>query len=572
MELKKSLKGLDTPRRNRYYYGKLLDEYHFQLEQSYMNEKRWMLNRLSLGTGVLCGLDVDLIDGKRIAIQPGVAIDACGREIVVPEMVCIDIPGDLLGGDRPGDNVIAATICLYYHECETDVTPVLACGCDSREDGMPSIVREQYRIAFHKGLPSKKPGLLTAEQCRKLFPEASPEAFDRRSAMCEHLPHGCGTIEDDCVVLATALYAPQNQPPVRLDACSYRSVLYSNAMLRDLILCLADRLDECCDQTPVGDPPRLTQIDFLSATGNKIGSLESTAEPAVIPEAEFMAQFRMVFNAAMLPDSFFAAGVQDDPIHASVLVTDLNNGSVLPGKIEFENDRMVRFVFDDEQSTDSIASGRYRVTLFGDVDTTGSRPAITGQNGLRFDGESLQLPSGDGTEGGNFEFEFHIVEPAFAVQSVYFLRSSGPTAGVLSDPTVPLTIPRSVGIPGVNRIRVDFSQDADLKTIVAGDENADPETFSILVTRTSLKLPPDPKTFVPAELVFHSPLLVEFKAPKEFDPGEYHVTLFGEKDPSGKRPAITSEGGQRLDGEPVALPSGDGNEGGDFTFRFIIEE
>ena len=50
---------LETPERNRYFYGKLLDEASLRMEQSYFNQKRWMMNRLGLGSGVLCGLQVD---------------------------------------------------------------------------------------------------------------------------------------------------------------------------------------------------------------------------------------------------------------------------------------------------------------------------------------------------------------------------------------------------------------------------------------------------------------------------------------------------------------------------------
>ena len=52
---------LKTPVRNRYFYGKLLDVFHFELEQSYFNAKRWRLNRRVFGFGVICGLDVQLV-------------------------------------------------------------------------------------------------------------------------------------------------------------------------------------------------------------------------------------------------------------------------------------------------------------------------------------------------------------------------------------------------------------------------------------------------------------------------------------------------------------------------------
>jgi hypothetical protein len=44
--------------RNDYWYGKLLDARHFKLEQAYGNRKRYLVNRLGLGWGVLAGLDV----------------------------------------------------------------------------------------------------------------------------------------------------------------------------------------------------------------------------------------------------------------------------------------------------------------------------------------------------------------------------------------------------------------------------------------------------------------------------------------------------------------------------------
>src|SRR3970282_1579003 len=50
------LAKLESPTRNRYFYGKLLTERHFDLEQRYFNRKRWLLNRLTLGSGVICGL------------------------------------------------------------------------------------------------------------------------------------------------------------------------------------------------------------------------------------------------------------------------------------------------------------------------------------------------------------------------------------------------------------------------------------------------------------------------------------------------------------------------------------
>jgi hypothetical protein len=80
--------GLETPVRNHYFYGKLLDVDQFELETRYLNAKRWLLNRLVTGYGVVCGLDVLPGDEtNEVWIGPGVALDKWGREIIVPAKV-----------------------------------------------------------------------------------------------------------------------------------------------------------------------------------------------------------------------------------------------------------------------------------------------------------------------------------------------------------------------------------------------------------------------------------------------------------------------------------------------------
>ncbi|NJL22531.1 MAG: hypothetical protein HC895_19685 [Leptolyngbyaceae cyanobacterium SM1_3_5] len=134
---------LTTPARNRYFYGKLLDAFHFDLEQSYFNRKRWLLNRLTLGAGVVCGLSLHLSNDKtRVCIAPGMAIDFLGREITVPEEFPIDPrqPTDACGkplGDRiAGAGVV--TLCLDYLECEAEPVPVLVGDCDTRNGCAPA--------------------------------------------------------------------------------------------------------------------------------------------------------------------------------------------------------------------------------------------------------------------------------------------------------------------------------------------------------------------------------------------------------------------------------------------------
>lgn len=70
--------------RNRYFYGKLFTVRDFETEQRYFNDKRRLINKLVIGSGIVSGLQVVAIDDKTLSIEPGIAIDNLGREIVIP--------------------------------------------------------------------------------------------------------------------------------------------------------------------------------------------------------------------------------------------------------------------------------------------------------------------------------------------------------------------------------------------------------------------------------------------------------------------------------------------------------
>ena len=80
---------LTPARRNHYFFGKILNVGDLEMEQDYGKQKRWLINRLTLGSGVVDGLSVGVSDG-RLTITDGVAFDGLGREIVIPSTVTVD--------------------------------------------------------------------------------------------------------------------------------------------------------------------------------------------------------------------------------------------------------------------------------------------------------------------------------------------------------------------------------------------------------------------------------------------------------------------------------------------------
>lgn len=82
--------GLKQFERNRYFYGKLMTVRDFELEQNYFNGKRYLLNRLIHGNGLLCGFSqLEFFQGNAEEVRVrfkdgGIALDSFGREIIAP--------------------------------------------------------------------------------------------------------------------------------------------------------------------------------------------------------------------------------------------------------------------------------------------------------------------------------------------------------------------------------------------------------------------------------------------------------------------------------------------------------
>lgn len=229
-----------APTRTNYFVGRLLDAADMQREQHYGNEKRWLINKLALGSGVLCGLGVTVGADGKLCIAPGVAIDGCGREIVVPTALApIDpaTPTDDEGG-AVGGELAEGPSTIYLCYAEHGANPVVG--------GAASITVEGYRILVRSGLPAARPAALLPEQVGAIFPQTPPSDFDRRRTTYEALAVSCPEPLDRAgVVLATVTWSPAD-PQRRVDPYTHRAEVFSNTMLFQLIAALAERVDACC--------------------------------------------------------------------------------------------------------------------------------------------------------------------------------------------------------------------------------------------------------------------------------------------------------------------------------------
>lgn len=166
----KDAKGaLFAPLRNRFFHGKKLDAYHFELETAYGIGMRRLINRLVIGRGVVCGLTVTPGDrGGSVEIGPGLAIDGWGREIVVsaqsqplliPQAV-IDRTCTRLDDRDPNDRTQYEdddcqpgwlTVVICYHECEVGPVATNGGSCGPLLTSEAGLIRESWRVEFVPG-------------------------------------------------------------------------------------------------------------------------------------------------------------------------------------------------------------------------------------------------------------------------------------------------------------------------------------------------------------------------------------------------------------------------------------
>ncbi len=225
--------------RNRYFYGKLLDVLHFELEQNYFNSKRWLLNRVVTGYGVICGLNVQAgPNASSVLVSPGVAIDKWGRELIVPETCQVTLPA-FTPPPNPTDpncpcDAEYVHVCLCYHECESDPSPALGGDCDQNAMCSPGAIRERYKLVTR---PGKLPDIST--DCT--VPDLVSGNKINYAALADYVSSGCGERpEESCIPLANVELA---QPPATTFAINIaiRPIVYTNDLLYDLMVCLTNK-------------------------------------------------------------------------------------------------------------------------------------------------------------------------------------------------------------------------------------------------------------------------------------------------------------------------------------------
>ena len=149
----------DPSKRVNYTLGLVLGVDEFQQDQLYHAAGRRSHNRLLHGYGTAWGLAVGGVteSDPEIRVEPGVAVDPCGREICVPERMCVRVNAWLgrhqdalalaVPPEADGGRRVPVAVVLCHRECPTDTVPVPGEPCRSQDDAMqPSRIRDGFEL------------------------------------------------------------------------------------------------------------------------------------------------------------------------------------------------------------------------------------------------------------------------------------------------------------------------------------------------------------------------------------------------------------------------------------------
>lgn len=136
--------------KNRYFYSKLLTVSDFEVEQRYGISKDRLIHRLIHGHGINYGVEVSEIalnaqNKLAVKLTEGAALDCCGNEIIVPARGnAIEVKE----GDYSQDGTYY--LYLKYAECQKDPMPQLANGSSCEESCCYSRIQETFTLAIAK--------------------------------------------------------------------------------------------------------------------------------------------------------------------------------------------------------------------------------------------------------------------------------------------------------------------------------------------------------------------------------------------------------------------------------------
>ena len=431
--------------RNNYFYGKQFTVRDLLQEQSYFNDKRYLINRMVLGWGVVCGLEVYWDPrGEKLVVTPGMALDCCGREIVICEDKRLSFDKNdedccLEDDQRPEGKFV---LCLYYDECHAEPIDLPPAGCDEKGKREYNRIRETYKLhlkPWDEACPKEPPKETECPDHYKHdalndgpYPPQSCQSPNVHHFLCGKLKN-CPECEScDCVILATITFPPRQgggyQDPKQgggyqdqkqgggyqdqkqgggyqdtiVDSCTNRKFVYNNTLLYDLINCYHGDLPHIVDFSwrQHAYPGREMSFDVF---------LKMINEGVTVYFDREMAEESLSIHTFMIAYLYRETGT-GTYVRKQIPVESIRSGkdedcytATLYARPDWIKDEL------ETPNSELRADTRYEAGVDVEIILRGSR--IWSADGKALDGEYLadKLPTGNGTQGGDFVDWFRVM-------------------------------------------------------------------------------------------------------------------------------------------------------------------
>jgi hypothetical protein len=432
--------------RNAYFTGKLLTERDFVAEQRYFIDKARLHQRALHGWGIVCGLTLaphPYCPQLRIVIEPGLAVDSCGRDIFIPERIEWQLPRvepeapaknscpperQQPTGKHPHGNEKNQTnhhadamplreeyraapaqhrhdrpeecgcdtdlyLSLCYTECETELVPAPfdECACNGISK-RPNRICERYRIEWSTERPKDWP---RPRQCEE----------DDCSTLYERMRQACAEPgAPRCIPLAVIRGYEEGQP-VTAEMIDYRDrrQLASTQLLDDLIRCILGKLPT----------KRYTHIEDI----NWEHGLQYTCKQfsQLFGGEASDAALEVRFTASVRTDTLSTRSFQAIIVHHGEERHEGGYMEVAPAKVWASTDRQTFYLkIDPGYAEHCLRRGSFDVfvTLRCNVLIDDRGLVVDGNLLARLNGDDVIVgpPTGDGIPGGTFESWFRVLE------------------------------------------------------------------------------------------------------------------------------------------------------------------
>jgi len=375
--------GAGAPPRSRlrWFTGRFLTAGDLTDEQSYHLGRHRLHNRLLHGWGTICGLRVrpDERPGCErdyVRVEPGIALDCLGREIVLACPERVRWPVDPA---RTSDEDAVGVLCVRYHECDDQPLPAIVGDCTASRTTEAGRIVEGCTFEVH--VPTAEPDDPWAHL---LLPQPDPPQPGCGCDEPESCRHGC--LEPRCELgecVPIALLSRVKGGPIRIDVDPGGA---PHVVRRSL-------------------PPPAAYLTHITGTSWEHGG-EMSIDDLVGAGGKLSVRFDRPIatgddTRTGINEFTFVVEVEDSTRTRKRLATDPDNPPQLVG------DREAVFTIDPEElraswrhgGPPSIVGDAVYVTLYGDL--------VHDCHGLPVDADFFgSFPTGDGVRGGVFRSWF----------------------------------------------------------------------------------------------------------------------------------------------------------------------